>query len=78
MTIRFKLPGTPNDGENGKVHTLKAGNLETWLDDSYTFNAEDLSAESVLRLLWARKASPGAEIHKTALELCIYQVSKIL
>ena len=51
MTIHFQLLGAPDDGEDGVLHTLKAGNLDTWLEKDYTFNAGSLSAERVFRVI---------------------------
>ncbi len=51
MTVHFALLGAPDDGENGAVNTLKDGNLDTWLEDDYTFNAETISAEQAFRVI---------------------------
>ncbi|MBR4655396.1 MAG: DUF4430 domain-containing protein [Oscillospiraceae bacterium] len=51
MTVHFALLGAPDDGENGPVNTLKDGNLETWLEDDYTFNADTISAEQAFRVI---------------------------
>lgn len=51
MTIHFALLGAPDDGPNGTVNTLKDGNLDTWLEDDYTFNAETISAEQAFRVI---------------------------
>lgn len=32
ITVKFTLLGDREHGEDGEVHTLKAGNLETWID----------------------------------------------
>ena len=51
MTVHFALLGAPDDGENGTVNTLKDGNLETWLEDDYVFNADSISAEQAFRVI---------------------------
>ncbi|MGI5825417.1 MAG: DUF4430 domain-containing protein, partial [Bacillota bacterium] len=41
ITVRFTLFGDDNHGDNGEIHTLKNGNLETWIEKtSYTVPAE--------------------------------------
>ena len=34
ITVKFTLLGDREHGEDGEVHTLKAGNLETWIDQT--------------------------------------------
>ncbi len=58
MTIHFTLLGAPDDGVNGTVHTLTRGNLETWLEGDYTFNAESLTVEQVFRVIMGLEGIP--------------------